>query len=77
MSAPSTKPRVVKDWHWLLTKSWSLRFVILAAVLSGIEVGFSFFTDNPPLPRGVFAGLSSVVTIAAFGARFIAQRDES
>ena len=69
--------RLVKDWHWIATKAWSIRFLALAAVLSGLEVGFTFFVDNPPLPRGVFALLSSIVTVAAFVARFVAQKDES
>lgn len=74
---PAKEWRIVKDWHWIVTKSWSIRWLALAAVLSGLEVAFTYFTDNPPLPRGVFALLSSITTIAAFAARFYAQRDNS
>lgn len=77
MSEPAKEWRVVKDWRWLVIKSWSLRFAILAACLSGLEVIFTVFTNNPPIPQGVFAALSSVVTVAAFIARFVAQREES
>lgn len=77
MSEPVKEWRLITDWKWVVWKSWSIRWLILAAVLSGLEVGFTFFTDNPPLPRGVFALLSSITTVAAFGARFYAQRSDS
>jgi hypothetical protein len=69
--------RVVKDWKWILLKAHSSRLLILAGLLSGLEVWFTFYTDHPPLPRGVFSMLASFTTIAAMAARFYAQKEES
>jgi hypothetical protein len=69
--------RLVKDWRWILLKAHSSRWLIVAGILSGLEVWFAFFTDNPPLPRGVFSILASLTTIAAMAARFYAQKEES
>jgi hypothetical protein len=70
--------KLVDDWNWLVKHAWSLRLVALAAVLSGLEVlnsvmasyglSFSFFTP------GIFAAVSGLVTVAAFAARFFAQK---
>jgi hypothetical protein len=75
--APTKEWRLIKDWHWVLLKAHSSRWLVLAAVLSGLEVAFTFFTENPPLPRGAFSILASLTTVAAFAARFYAQKEES
>jgi zinc transporter ZupT len=60
-----------------LTKAWSLRLIILAAMLSGFEVALPIIRESlEPLqivPPGVFAGLSFVATAAAGIARLMAQ----
>jgi len=67
--------RLIADAQWVLKKSWSVRFIIIAAFLSGLEVVVPLFSDT--IPRGSFATLSFIVTAAAFVARFVAQsRDE-
>ena len=38
---------VQRDRVSVLTKSWSIRWIVLAALLSGLEVAFTFFTDGP------------------------------
>lgn len=67
----------IHNWRDVLKYAWSLRLIALAAVLSGLEVAIQFFVENPPLPRGVFALLSALVTVAAFFARFVAQKKVS
>jgi hypothetical protein len=64
---------LVSDWKDILKKAWSIRFIILAGVLSGLEVILPFFSDA--IPRGTFALLSFSAVSAAFVARIIAQRD--
>jgi len=61
------------NWKEILRKAWSIRFMILAGVLSGVEVILPFFSDA--IPRGPFAALSFVAVSAAFVSRLVAQRD--
>lgn len=63
------------DWKALVTRAWSVRFSAGAIVLSAAEVGFSVLANDPPLPRGVFAGLSAVTSGLAFYARLVAQKN--
>jgi hypothetical protein len=61
------------DWRTILRKAWSIRFIILAGILSGVEVILPFFSDA--IPRGPFAALSFAAVAAAFVARIVAQKD--
>lgn len=63
---------LVSDWKRLLRHAWSVRLMLLAAILSGIEVALPFF--DSALPRGVFAAVSALVVAAAFVARLVAQK---
>ena len=60
------------NWKDIAKRSWSLRFIILAGVLSGLEVILPFFSDE--IPRNLFAILSFLAVSAAFVARLVAQR---
>ena len=62
---------LVPEWKWLIRKTWSIRLVILSAVLSGIELILPLFVDT--IPRNVFAALSMCSAIAAGIARVVAQ----
>lgn len=64
---------LIPNWRLVLKHAWSTRLLILAGVLSAIEAAIPFFYDNPPIPRGTFAILTLIVTMAAFIARFYAQ----
>lgn len=61
------------DWKIILKKAWSIRFMILAGILSAVEVILPFFEDR--FPRGLFAALSGLAVGAAFVARLVAQKD--
>jgi hypothetical protein len=79
MSDNNAKPRwgLVDEWHWVLSHSWSLRFVFIAFVLSGLEVFLPLFTDTTTIPRVAYAALIALVTGAAFVARLTAQHHEA
>ncbi|GJD92944.1 DUF7940 domain-containing protein [Methylobacterium iners] len=62
------------DWRALVRHAWSLRLSALATVLSGAEVAIGVFASDPPIPRGAFAALALFVTVAAGGARLVAQK---
>lgn len=60
------------NWKEIARRSWSLRFIILAGILSGLEVILPFFAND--IPRNLFAILSFICVCAAFVARLVAQR---
>lgn len=66
---------LVEDWRRILRKAWSIKLVILAAIMSGLEVALGFADASLlGMPRGVFAALAGVVSLLALPARLIAQR---
>lgn len=66
--------RIVANWRDVLLRAWSIRLILLAALLSGLEVAFPLFGDALPIPAGLFAGLSFIITAGAFIARIVAQK---
>lgn len=60
------------NWREILRRSWSLRFIILAGLLSGCEIVLPLFADQ--IPRNLFAVLSFAAVAAAFVARLVAQK---
>jgi hypothetical protein len=65
--------KLYDNWKEILQKAWSIRFIILAGLLSGTEVVLPLFFDY--FDRGVFACLSFIAVSAAFVSRLIAQKD--
>ena len=61
------------DWKKILKRAWSVRLIVLAAVLSGVEVVLPFLGDF--IPQGTFAALSFLTVAGAFIARILAQKD--
>ncbi len=60
-----------ENWRHLLRKSWSVRWIALAGLLSGIEVVLPIFSDS--MPRNLFAVLSMAATVSAVVARVMVQ----
>jgi hypothetical protein len=74
---PAAPVRLIDNAWAVLKKAWSVRLMALAAVLSGLEVLIQVLTAyayKPPIPVGLFAALSGLVTVAAFATRFLAQK---
>lgn len=67
--------RLRADWRHLLRHAWSVRFSLLATLLSGIEAGASALSGAPPFSITVYAALMCVITIAAALARLVAQKN--
>lgn len=63
--------KLIEDWKDVLLKAWSVKWIVGAVILSGIEVVLPFFTDV--IPTGIFAALSGVVASTALLARILAQ----
>jgi hypothetical protein len=64
---------LVYGWENIIKRAWSVRLVIIASLLSGLEVIIPMFSDY--FPRGLFAVISFVVTVGALVARITAQPD--
>jgi len=67
--------RIVANWRRVLRRAWSIRLLVIAGVLSGAEVALPIIDGVLPVPPGVFAALSGIITAAAFVARLTAQKD--
>jgi hypothetical protein len=65
--------KLYPNWKEILVKAWSIRFMLMAGVLSGIEVVLPLFHDS--IPKNIFAALSLVFVTSALVARLVAQRD--
>ncbi|TYQ19928.1 UNVERIFIED_ORG: hypothetical protein JN05_01296 [Zoogloea ramigera] len=70
------KLELIEDWRAVLTRAWSMKFSILAAILGGLEVGVQY-VQPAGIPNGVFAGIASAVSLSAAVARLVAQRELS
>jgi hypothetical protein len=64
--------KLIADWRHVLRKAWSVRLMILAGLLSGLEVTLPLFIDA--MPRNLFAVLSMLTISGAFMARIVAQK---
>lgn len=67
--------RLIDEWRVVLRRAWSSRLMLLAGLLSGLEVVLPLLNGVLPIPPGIFAALSFVTVAAAFVARVIAQKD--
>lgn len=69
--------RLVENWRSILKRAWSIRLLIVAGALSGIEALLSILNGMGSLPFIVhvaFVALTPLVIMAAFVARLVAQR---
>jgi hypothetical protein len=64
--------KLVDEWKQVVRRAWSMRLMVLAAILSGAEIVIPMYADS--LPRGLFAVLSMVSVTGAFVARILAQK---
>lgn len=67
--------RLVQDWKRVLQRAWSVRLMLIAAILSGLEVAMPYLDGYVDIPPRLFALLSGITVAAAFIARIVAQRN--
>ena len=67
--------RVVENWRAVIRYAWSVRLMIIAGLLSGIEVALPLLDGLLPIEPGIFAALSGVTVAFAFIARLVAQNN--
>ena len=61
------------DWRDVVRKAWSVKFMVLAFLLTMAEVMLPFFSDA--VPPKLFAVLSGLAVAGAFVSRLVAQKD--
>jgi hypothetical protein len=65
------KVKLLSDWKEILKKAWSIRLILVAGVLTGIEALLPLVAQKVPhLPAITF-----IVIAAAFISRLLAQQD--
>ncbi len=68
---------LVKNWREIVKRAWSVRLMIVAGLLSGLEVALPIIGGAGTIPAGTFAALSGITVAAAFVARLLAQKGVS
>lgn len=63
------------EWKRILWRAWSIRFLLLAGVFTGLEVAMPLLADVLPVPKATFAILSGIAVGGAFVTRLIAQKN--
>ena len=62
---------LVQNWRRVLRFGWSVRFIALSGLLSGLELVLPLFSDS--IPRGPFAALSLLAAVSGAIARVVVQ----
>ena len=68
---------LIANWWQVLKRAWSIRWIVLAGLLSGLEVFLPIIDGYVDIPRGIFAALSGAATCAAFISRIMVQKGVS
>lgn len=70
------RPKLIPDWKRVLRRAWSIRLMLLAGLLSGLEAILPIVMDAVPWPRWVASAIISTVVGLAFVTRLMAQKDD-
>lgn len=68
--------KLYDNWVEILRRAWSVRLMLLAGILTGIEVALPMLApvlSGTVIPTGLFSALAGLSTAAALVARLIAQ----
>jgi hypothetical protein len=62
------------NWRAILRHAWSIRFMLLAGLFAGLEVGLPLLDQVFDIPRGLFAVLAGFASFAGVVARCLTQK---
>ena len=67
--------KVRKDWKWILRRAWSVKLILVAGLLTGLEVFLPLIFDHGLLVTSpwIYPVAMLILTTAALIARIIAQ----
>jgi hypothetical protein len=66
------KPELASNWKTILTKAWSIRFILLAGFFTAAEITLPLLSNK--IPEGGFALATFFAVAGAFISRIVAQR---
>lgn len=69
--------KLVENWRAVLRHAWSVRLLVIAVMMSGVEAALPLLEGVITVPPGIFAALSGFVGAGALLARVILQNDLS
>lgn len=69
--------KVILNWRLVLRHAWSVRLIVLAGLLSGLEATLPLFPMVLGVSSQALAGLTFMIVMTALVARFIAQQKVS
>jgi hypothetical protein len=69
--------RFKPHWPQIVLRAWSIRFLALAGLLSGLEAAFSMVGQYLPLGNAALATVTFFLVVAACIARLVAQKNLS
>lgn len=67
---------LIPDWKRVLRRAWSIRLMLLAGLLSGLEAILPIVMDALPWPRWLASTVISFVVGLSFVTRLLAQKDD-
>lgn len=65
--------RLVDNWRAVLRRAWSVRLMLLAGLLSGVEAALPFISEVIPMNPRALGVLTAGVVMLAVVARLVAQ----
>lgn len=65
---------LIANWWQVLKRAWSIRWIVVAGLLSGLEVILPIIDSYSNIPRGLFAALSGFATCGALISRLLVQK---
>lgn len=65
---------LIANWWQVFKRAWSIRWIALAGLFSGIEVALPIIDGYFDIPRGLFAAASGIATCVAFISRLLVQK---
>ena len=70
------KPALLPDWRTIVRRAWSIKLMLLAGLLSGLEVILPMLGDSLPWSRTTGAAVTGLIVAAAFVTRLLAQPEK-
>lgn len=65
--------RLIENWRWVLRHAWSVRVLVFAVILTGVEAALPFIDALLPFGARGLAATYFVITVLALAFRFMAQ----
>lgn len=65
---------LVPNWKLVMAKSWSIWLILLAGLLSGLELAMPHLPVDLDIPNNTLATASVAISALAYMARLLAQR---